>query len=392
MLKALLPPRVMSRLVSFWSRVSLAAVLGCALGCNPAGARKDPEAAEDETEQPTPVVMQAIGSGDIDAAISAASTIEAERQVTVHAESTGRIVALTVEEGDEVDDNQLLARIEADVQAAGLDRASTNLDKARRDLEIVEKLHAQKVASKEELDAARLAYETAQLDVKDRRRDVRNAKVRAPFAGVVTQRFMSEGGFVTAGQQLVTITDFDTLVALVYVPEKELDRLAVGQPAHIVGKAARSRKGTGVVRRIAPVVDASTGTVKVTVGLPTELVGGDDGFLPGMYAEVTLTTDKHDSAVLVPKRGLIREDDEAYVFTVEGGRAKRVRLELGLENDEHAEVLSGLAPGDEIVVAGQAGLKDGGLIKRVDESGKEIAKSDAVAAEVAKTPDSPGGS
>ena len=349
--------------------------------CNPAGARADED--EEEVEQRAPVVVETARKGIIEASIEAASTIEAEQAVTVHAESTGRIVSLAFEEGDKVDKGKQLARIKADAQAAMMRRASTSLAKAKRDLEIVERLHARGVASDDELAQARLTHKTASLDVSDSRRDVRNTKVTAPFAGTVTERFVSEGGFVTAGQQLLTITDFATLVARVYVPEKELDRIRVGQAALVIGKAAKSRRGEGAIKRIAPVVDATTGTVKVTVGLPPTLVGTDGGFVPGMYAEVRLTTERHEDALLISKRGLIREDDEAFVFVARGETATRVRLQLGLEDSERVEVLDGLSAGDEVIISGQAGLKDGGLIERVTPTGAPVeasAPSDEVAA------------
>ncbi|MCA9711290.1 MAG: efflux RND transporter periplasmic adaptor subunit, partial [Myxococcales bacterium] len=214
-------------------------------------------AKDDDEEVPTPVVTARVAQGPISAQIRASSTIEAERMVTVHAESTGRITTLGVEEGDEVREGQLLARIKQDVQRSGLDRASTSLQQARTDLETVRALHARGVASRDELQAAERALEMAQLDVSDRRRDVGNTRVRAPFAGTITERFVSEGAFVSTGAQLLSVVDFDTLVARVFVPEKELDRLRVGQDAEIVGKAAKGRQGTGTLDRIAPVVDAT---------------------------------------------------------------------------------------------------------------------------------------
>lgn len=356
----------------------LAFGLGLAMACNPAGAR--PEGDAEETEQRAPVLVEPVAKGTIEASIEAASTIEAEQMVTVHAESTGRIVMLDFEEGDRVSAGKLLAKIKADAQANTLDRASTSLEKAKRDLEIVERLHAQRVASDDELAQARLAYETARIDVKDSRRNVRSTNVFAPFGGTVTERFARQGAFVSAGQQILTITDFNTLVARVYVPEKDLDRIRIGQRALVVGKAARSRRGEGEIVRIAPVVDAATGTVKVTVALPPAL-SGENGFVPGMYAEVKMTTDKHEGALLVSKRALIREDEEAFVFVARGETAHRVRIVVGLEDADRVEVLEGLEVGDEVIVSGQAGLKDGGLIERVTATGAKVdASASAVSA------------
>ncbi|MBV1857408.1 MAG: efflux RND transporter periplasmic adaptor subunit [Nannocystaceae bacterium] len=352
-------------------RILTVAVL-VATACDPARADLD-GSTEEEAEQRTPIVSQPVTRGSIEQALTAASTIEAERMVTVHAESTGRLISFGLEEGDILKAGASVGRIKYDSQAATLDRAKTSQEKAQRDLEIVQRLHREGHASDDELATAQLAVKTASLDVGDSKRNIRNTRVTAPFGGTVTERFVTEGSFVSAGAQLITITDFATLVARVYVPERELDRISVGQPALVQGKAARSRQGQGSIKRIAPVVDATTGTVKVTVGLPGELAGGEKGFLPGMYAEVRLTTERKDDVLLVSKRALVREDDAVYVFVVQDDEtAKRVKVELGLEDAERAEVHSGLVVGDEVVVSGQAGLSDGGKVSRVDASGEPL--------------------
>lgn len=321
------------------------------------------------------MLLATVERGTIQGQIRAASTIEAELQVTVHAESTGRVTSLSLEEGEQVEAGQTLARIRRDAQSLGVERAETNLADAERELARVEKLFGQGIASQAELDTAKTRVETALLDKRDRRRDLSNTVINAPFTGMLTRRFVSEGAFVTSGAQVFEITDFTSLVARVYVPEKELDRIAVGQPAEIVGKAAKNRQGTGEVRRIAPVVDATTGTVKVTIGLPSELAGGSQGFLPGMYAEVTLTTERHEDVPIVPKPALVHEDEQTFVFIADGDRAKRVLIETGLADDDFVEVTSGLALGDRIIVAGQTGLKDGALILEVDAKGQPIGEA-----------------
>jgi RND family efflux transporter MFP subunit len=335
------------------------------------GRRGQEQAPGPVEEQASPVVVTPVTKGNIDASLAMSSTIEAERQVSVHAEATGRIVKLEVEEGELVKEGQLLARIKYDAQSSLLERAATSLDKAEVDYERIKSLYDRGAASKEELDNADLALRQARLDRQDRSRDVKNTRVRAPFAGTLTERLVAEGGFVTSGQQLFSITDFDTLVARVYVPEKELDRIRVGQIAQVVGKAAEGRRGDGKVARIAPIVDASTGTVKVTITLPPEL-SGKDGFLPGMYAEVTLTTETRKDVTLVPKPALVRDEEQTYVFVVEGDRAVRRLLEVGLSDDENVEISSGVQAGESIIVAGQAGLKDGALVEVVDPTGAAV--------------------
>lgn len=331
-----------------------------------------PEAGAEAEEQATPVLITTVERGTIRGQLRAASTIEAELQVTVHAESTGRLTSLTLQEGDEIAIDDVIARIRRDAQSIGFERAETSVADAEREFARVEKLYQQGYASQADYDTAKSTVDKARLDKRDRGRDLSNTVIKAPMAGIVTQRFVDPGAFVTNGAQVVEITDFSSLVARVYVPEKELDRLAVGQLAEIVGKAAADRKGTGTIKRIAPVVDATTGTVKVTIGLPEALAGGPKGFLPGMYAEVTMTTEVRENVPLVPKPALVREDELTFVFVAEGDRAKKLRIELGLADDDFVEIVSGLEPGARVIVAGQSGLKDGGLITEVDAKGNAI--------------------
>lgn len=351
---------------------SIAACNGPMGGGPGMGGDKDGGEAEQE-ERPTPVLLATVELGTIQGQIRAASTIEAELQVTVHAESTGRITALEHEEGDEIKAGQQLARIKRDAQSLGFERAESSLADAQRELDRVEKLLKQGIASQSEYDQAKSNVDLANLDKRDRRRDLSNTVINAPFAGILTRRFVAEGGFVTSGAQIFEITDFSSLVARVYVPERELDRIAVGQPAEIVGKAAKNRQGIGEVRRIAPIVDATTGTVKVTIGLPDSLVGGETGFLPGMYAEVTLTTEIHENVPLVPTPALVHDEEQTFVFIAEGDRAKKVLLEIGLSDNDFVEVTKGLEAGARIIVAGQSGLKDGALLLEVDTKGKPVA-------------------
>jgi membrane fusion protein (multidrug efflux system) len=356
--------------------VLLAAVVIAGCQASAGGTDRKGDKKEDRPDQPTPVVVAAVERGPIVSTISAASTIEAERQVTIHAESTGRLVDLSVEEGDKVKKGQVLARIRFDAQANSLTRANTSLAKAQLDFDRAEQLYNEKVIGQEAYLQAKNALEVAQIDLTDRSREMRNTKVTAPFDGTITLRKVTEGAFVSNGAELLTIVDFSTLVARVFVPEKQLDRIQVGQTAEVVGKAAKGRKGEGKVVRIAPTIDAGTGTVKLTVSLPPALAG-PQGFLPGMYAEVTLTTDSRSDVPLVPKSAVVRDEEQTYLFTLTGDAAtgfhgKRVRVETGLTDPERIEIVKGLAVGEPVIVAGQTGLKDGARVVRVDPLGKPL--------------------
>jgi RND family efflux transporter MFP subunit len=116
---------------------------------------------------------------------------------------------------------------------------------------------------------------------------------------------------------------------------------------------------TGRIRQIAPVVDTATGTVKVTV----EAVQPPAGVRPGAFVSIDIVRERHAAALLLPRESVIRELRTAHVFVTENDLAVKKAVELGLEEGDNVEVLSGLEAGDKVVIAGQGGLDDGQKIK-----------------------------
>jgi len=120
------------------------------------------------------------------------------------------------------------------------------------------------------------------------------------------------------------------------------------------------------VARISPVVDQSSGTVKVTV----EQRQPEQGFRPGAFVTVRIETARRADALLIPKRAVLDEDGETYVYTVQNLIAHRTPVRLGTETGGQVEIRQGLQENQQVVVAGQGGLKDGGKIKIVQVKGK----------------------
>ena len=169
------------------------------------------------------------------------------------------------------------------------------------------------------------------------------------------------GDQITVNQHLFDIIDFDSIVARVYVPEKELARLRVGQQARITAEAAGARQHRGEIDRLAPRVDPRSGTVKVTVAIPPS-----EGLLPGMYVTVELITEVHDDAVLVPKKALVYDAEQLFVFRLkEDSSVERLLIQAALEDRDNIEPAGVLQAGDQVVIAGQASLKDGSQVRIV---------------------------
>ncbi|MCG6920757.1 MAG: efflux RND transporter periplasmic adaptor subunit [Acidobacteria bacterium] len=335
--------------------------VGCTVGNTDAKTFDTGATDDNRKEEAVPVEVAALGHGEIEAVLRLSSNLEAEREVQVFAEAPRRVTRLLVEEGDAVRKGQQLIQLQDEEQRSAVAKAEIELKESQQDWERTKELHEQKLVTEETFAEAGYTVERNELALADARRELSYTQVRAPIAGVVTERLVNLGDHVTENQALFRIVDFDSIVARIYVPEKDMIRLETGQPARLRADALGGRTFNGSIDRISPVVDPATGTVKVTVATPRQ-----EGLRPGMYVEVELVTAVHEEALLVPKRALVYDNDQMFVFRLrkdENRRVERLRLKPLLENADFIEPAGGVEAGDQLVVAGQSGLKDNGLVR-----------------------------
>lgn len=343
--------------------MAVALALGaCREGESPAAA--DTASAVDVEREAIAVAALPLGRGRIESVVRFSTHLEAEEEVEVYAEAARQVVELLVEEGDSVAAGDLLLRLEDDEQKSELAKVESQLARSRRELDRQKRLFEQELISEQAFSDA--TYETEQLEIayEEAARRLGYTRVEAPIAGVITSRLIGEGDHVKVNDHLFDIVDFDSIVARIYVPERELTRLEVGQEARLAPLSYEDRPFRGEVERIAPVVDVKSGTIKVTLAIPRQ-----QGLRPGMYVDVELVAEVDADALLVPKRALVYDQEQIYVYRVEGDQVERVWIRPTLEDRQFVRIdggVEGLSEGDSIVVAGQAGLKDGARIRLLD--------------------------
>jgi len=314
---------------------------------------------EKKKEEAVPVEIAELELGGIESVLRFSSNLEAEEQVKVFSQAKRLVTDLLVEEGDRVRKDQVLLRLQDDEQRSALAKAKSQVEKSEREYERQKRLFTQDLISEQVYNDANYDLEQLQIARADAERELGYTEVRAPIGGTVTGRMVNLGDQVQIGQHLFDIVDFESIVALVYVPEKHLNELRPGLTARLSAQITGGDDYEGRVERISPIVDPRSGTVKVTIE-----VGGQPGLRPGMYIDVNLVTATREDAVLVPKRALVYDNDQIFVYRVNGeSRAERVFIETALTDKYHVEPREGLVKGDRVVVAGQAGLKDGALVK-----------------------------
>jgi membrane fusion protein (multidrug efflux system) len=213
------------------------------------------------------------------------------------------------------------------------------------------------------IDDARFRYDRAKTELEEAELRLQYTTVKAPIAGVVSQRHVVRGQYVNTQQHLFTIVDTTRLLARPFLPEKFSGRLQAGQAVYVEVEALPEQRFPARVKLISPVVDAASGTFKVTV----ELDKPPPQLKPGMFATVYITVEQRDKALVIPKRALTLDNLRPTVYRVQRGRASQVVLTVGVTDNAVVEVLSGLAEGDQVVVVGQDMLLDNAMVQVVPE-------------------------
>ncbi len=331
---------------------------------------------EDEDEAPAvPVEVAYPDRGDVYAMYSGTAPIEALAEATVIAKVDGEIRSLIAEEGDVVEEGQELARLDGDRLALELNESNARLEKLRRDYERNVDLKAKGLISDGDFDQLKFEMEALEASYNLARLELDYTQIRAPIAGVISERLVRLGNTVAAGDPMFRVTSFDPLVAYLYVPEREYRRIQPGKPVGIQIDALGESPIIASVTRVSPVVDPETGTFKITI----EISGEGQRIKPGMFARLGVVYDTRENVLRVPRSALIDNDEETFVFVVDDeGLAHRKRVETGYSDRGMVEIISGISEDERIVTVGQLGLSEGA---RVSVIGEEDEDSDEAVSE-----------
>ncbi len=330
-------------------------------GCKANFGKADPDdKKKDAVEAPVETVKAV--RGPISSYVSASTTIKAENNVNIHAEISEKIISVLVEEGDRVAKGQTLAVFDDSELKLVAEKARINYEKQKSDYERFASMKEKSLISSEQYDTASFAENQARLDMEQAMLNLSRSRIKATISGVVSARFISEGDRITMGAPAFSIVDLDHLTAEAFLPEKTIGSIMPGQNVIVGNESVSDGEVTAVISRINPVVDPQTGTVKVT----TEITGGSGNLRPGMFVELRIVTDTRGNALLVPKKALIFENENDYLFVVKDGKAKKIDISTGFQGADVIEVIAGVEENDEVIVAGNNGLKDNAPVKIIN--------------------------
>ncbi len=324
-------------------------------GCQTSSAAETPDAGAEVTgvNQHQVRVAEAV-SGDVEEKITRVTTITSPESVQILPRIGGQIVRLAVEEGNVVSAGQLLAQLDDKQLRLAEERGAAVLEKARHDEEIGRRKLEKLIIGREAYLELKHIREQAERDYQAAKLEREKMEIRAPFAGVVSHRFVSLGDTVFPSTPLVTITNLSKLQAEVLVPQDQVARVLPGNDVILNPGGDVSRIIKGIVDRISPVVETISGTVKVVVDIP----GRQDGVMPGLFVKAHIITGVITGVTLVPRDAIVIENAMSVLYKVADGFARRVPVEIGFSNGDLIQVIGDIAPGEWVVVGGKNGIND----------------------------------
>lgn len=378
---------------------------------------------EGEKKRPDPVTVvetYTVARGAVIDALLASATVEAEQSADLVPAATGTVVRVTKDIGDPVSRGELLALIENAPLSAGVDRTETQVAQLEARKKELDGLLAVGAISPKEVEDVAWQLRSARDALRESRATASQTRLLAPFDGVVAAREIRVGEQASAGKRAFQIVDLSSLRVVASLPERDVARVRVGQPAKLTAAYDNALQASASVTRVAPVIDPSTGTFQITLTLDA----GQDTLRPGMYVGVALEVDRRSDVLVLPRPAVVYDNGRPVVYRVKpappeepkeeeveeepgffaslfgGGAeedeeapkeeedtgpklvAERVPVKLGLVDVAQAEVLEGVTDGDVVVVVGQANLKDGARVREP----KPEAPAAPAAAEAAEAP------
>ncbi len=335
----------------------LLAVTASLSGCG-VGEASALDAQTREESIPVPVEVTYPERADVFATYEATASIESDFDAPALARVDGEVVELLVEEGEFVKAGQVLARLDGERLRLAMLSAKANLEKAQREYERYEDLHARGLVSASmydglrfDLDALKAAYDLAALDY-----DYSN--IRAPINGVIASREIKRGENLAAGTEAFRITNTSNLKAELRIPQSELPKFSAGHIATLKVDSMPDREFVARIERISPTIDTRNGTFRATASIDN-LFGE---LAPGMFARFMIAYEKHENALVIPAHAIVNEDEVTTVYVLDKDSVVQREVVVGVRSGDTVEILDGLEAADQVVVVGQSSIRDGSKV------------------------------
>jgi membrane fusion protein (multidrug efflux system) len=291
-------------------------------------------------------------------------TVLANETVDLKAEIDGRVIGIHFEEGQRVQEGQLLLELNAGRTEAMLAESEANQRWAQSKWDRAQELLKNRTMSNQEADEARAQYDMAGAKVAQIREHLRDLKIKAPFSGVIGARRISPGQVITKETVIATLSDYDPVKVEGNVPERYLALAREGAKFQLSIAAFPNEKFDGEVYFVAPQLDPINRTALIKARVPNP----DLRLKPGMFASADLALRVKEDAIVIPEAALMPQGERFAVIAVDTDMTAQMRpVTPGVRSAGRVEIMDGLKEGEMIVVEGWQKTRPGGKVTLAPE-------------------------
>lgn len=316
-----------------------------------------------------PVEMGCPSMGPLRKETSVVGTLRPHQRVVLRSETQGILSKIFVKPGEYVTEGQVLFELNHGRMDAQVRRVEAQVAQAKAQYEKEKHLKDHSAGKGLEYNEALQKLRAADAELDAVKQDLKNAFIVAPFAGQASVHELHIGAFISPQVELLTLVDKSRMWVDFRLPEQHIPALAVGAVVYVNMDQDNTVMHEAVIRAIDPFVDQVTHSAQIRA----EFVKTESTMIPGLFARVTVPLHEVPQALMVTEGSLQVENGEFYVMRVVEGRALKTIVTTGIRKEGMVEILDGLSPQDQIIVAGQQRVRDGQKVRVVPSEGASCA-------------------
>ncbi|MFI5132970.1 MAG: efflux RND transporter periplasmic adaptor subunit [Chitinophagales bacterium] len=319
--------------------------------------KSKPEVIKPKEAPPTVVDVIIASPQTISNVIEANGTVVANEYTELHPEVSGRLTYLNVQEGNHVAQGTVIARINDADLVAQAQKSKVQLELAQQTEERLKKLLDVNGVNQSDYDAALNQVNSLKADIAYTQTLIDKTVIKAPFSGVLGLRQVSPGAYVSPSTIIASIQQFDKVKVDFTLPEQYSNIIKKGNTVDVQVDAVGGTKKKATIIAIEPQINQSSRNLMVRTILQ------DGTANPGAFVKVYVQADVNKKAIMVPSNSVIPDDKNNQLVLVKGGKASFVNVQTGLRQASNVEIVSGVNPGDTVVVTGVLFARPKGSLK-----------------------------
>ena len=306
-----------------------------------------------------PVIVAEVKKENLNLSFSVNGAFEPVRELSFVSETQGRVVNVLVENGDYVQEGQLIAQLDDELINNELTLAEANYEKTLSELNRFEELAKGNAVTAQQLEDITIANKTAKANLTSAKKQLKNSQIKAPVPGTINKRYIEKGSYLMPGTPIVQIVNISQLKIIANVSETEVLQITKGQEVVVYADLFQGEKYTGKVKSVSVKADETK-----NYAVEIELENNPDKQLKtGMNGTVIFNENQIKSALTIPRESISGSLKEPKIYTVGNDSTVHLReIKIGKVVNNRVEILEGVSEGEKIVISGQINIHDGSVV------------------------------